>query len=591
MSDWLIFANGKVVGPLEEAVVVRAIADGKVPRGARVRRATNADTEWFGIDEVEDFADAFEATIVRPMAPGESEDFEATVLRGPIAPEAAAPGGAASIAAPVSSGAGTERDAEGEAVWMLLVDDELRGPVSLVEVRRLIGVAEVPSSVMLRRLKTSAWKPASSVLGEIDAARPRVDPPRSTMVATGSGSGVITGVRPLTSSTRRLLLAGGVALSALTAILVLVAMSSSSAEKNEAKTLASAGSKRSLPSVATDASAKAAPPAVKRLAADVFREHPESAIPYEAINEGRWLSRISNYGRKGAGSDACPAYKVEGADEFERKMSRDKADAVCSTEITTAVRHLAACPAIGRIPVEVRDYDFATKAFPIDFGSTKSVLVSNAHQLFFESNALLSWPSLGTAEARPREYDLCEVNSYQARDIYSHARLLASVPDEASAKAARAVMPNALEIAFVLDGKPQTAAFACGLSLVEPEPGGHVLAWRMEPSFGWATVDIDWIPPGGCEEARKFFGVVPIAAAPSASASASAVTSAPMPKTRYVTTVCPDGRWALGSSGSVPCLCHNPDDVTSRGDPFAPTPAGKCEVVGSDGSNCKWKCE
>jgi hypothetical protein len=65
----------------------------------------------------------------------------------------------------------------------------------------------------------------------------------------------------------------------------------------------------------------------------------------------------------------------------------------------------------------------------------------------------------------------------------------------------------------------------------------------------------------------------------------------PLATARYVNTVCPDGRWALGGSGSIACLCHNPDDVTSRGDPSAPTPPGKCEVVGSDGSNCKWKCE
>jgi hypothetical protein len=183
VAQWLVFANGKVVGPLDAARVVRGIVDGTVPRDARVRHATTADSDWLGIDEVAEFDQAFEATVVQPNRTADVDDLEATVVREPVATGAPA-------AVTVESGPGSERENEGEAVWMMLVDDELRGPVSLDELRRTASA--FPPGALVRRLKTNAWRPIASILGEAPAL-PKADSP------TGGAGGPGTPDVPATS--------------------------------------------------------------------------------------------------------------------------------------------------------------------------------------------------------------------------------------------------------------------------------------------------------------------------------------------------------------------------------------------------------
>jgi hypothetical protein len=661
VEQWLVFANGKVVGPIDAALVVRGIVDGTVPRGSRVRRATKADSDWVGIDEVEEFANAFEATIVRPTPLADADDFEATVLREPVAPEAPSAGS-------VVSGPGSEHENEREAVWMMLVDDELRGPVSLADLRRTAPA--LAPGLLVRRLKTAAWCPIASVLGAPGTGSPLLrtagpNPPaplgafRSATPASGASRSEAP--PPRSARSRLLLMASAAAIVIVVAALAFFVIRPSKGRRliEEARIAREDG--RIDDAITILASVEDASPGrpeveeARRLAAtwlidEARRRHAAGKLD-GALD---LLRRVRPDGADGSPASDAPGLAVGWVAE-----SVDRGDGDLGRRRRLLDRLLAqfdanSGAAMARICVlyaEAKDYDALRRCLDTDLKGKsvapaeiveKARAVLLAHDQDVERSSLLAsvdeadWQSLAdkypkSIEAKNaldklrRAHSLCADLKSWMDDVETEAGEVANVQVRYRTENRTHRGESPLDFfkrlgSFQKDSTARAASVRKRLEklkLHKSMPGESPIrddTGKLYETFaeaydkyaelfglgtrGFAGLvgvnnlveDFPTIVKAARGELERRCSALP-ASGDDGVPTASAVTSAPTTKTRYVTTVCPDGRWALGSSGSVPCLCHNPDDVTSRGDPFAPTPAGKCEVVGSDGSNCKWKCE
>ena len=262
-----------------------------------------------------------------------------------------------------------------------------------------------------------------------------------------------------------------------------------------------AGDASATPSQSASASAHVISPA------EAIHANPNLLVP---VSED-WVQRIGFYVSDGLGSDACgEKYKITGSDEFERRDSKQKADAACKNEMDKAVAFLSRCPALMSIAAHLDSYDFGKKEFPVRL-SDRTIMVSNEGHFDLNGDALLLWPGMSATGDEGGIYGaMCESDqSMQARNAIAAAIFHISVADEGKAKAARAASPSKLEFAFIYDGKSSADHFPCGYNLTHPKPTGLVVAWRMMPSFDWTTAATGWTPPPTCDDARTFFSAAP----------------------------------------------------------------------------------
>jgi hypothetical protein len=169
-TQWWIYRDGAIVGPVSMDLVVRGLMAGKIPHDARVR--SKADEQWVPILSIDDFHDATQKTTV--YDPGDPATVVAPMFPLPL--ESLRP------AEPLD-------DAEREArhwhspEWMLLVGEKMSGPFSLIEIRRTMQSRPTPG-VMICKLHTFDWLPVEEALAE------EGEPPTSTKMP------VVSSVRP-----------------------------------------------------------------------------------------------------------------------------------------------------------------------------------------------------------------------------------------------------------------------------------------------------------------------------------------------------------------------------------------------------------
>ncbi len=174
--DWYLCAESReVLGPFPTTLVVRGIVAGKVPKNALVC-ATDGLGRWQSLEDVDDFADATEATRVFGLVPDASEGLEQSKPPArsvtipsipPPPPEGDAPQSQRRRSAlPDDPGDEAERRWT-EPMWLVEIDDMPRGPGTLLQILQQVQQGTFKPDTRTRRVDETAWRPAFEVLSEL----------------------------------------------------------------------------------------------------------------------------------------------------------------------------------------------------------------------------------------------------------------------------------------------------------------------------------------------------------------------------------------------------------------------------------------